>query len=159
VSEVWAERSDPAIGAWERVVGEVLIEGEFQALTDRGIEPGRRYRYRLVAVTTGGERMLFGPLEVVGGAAERDVSLRWVGPHPSPGSAVIEFVLPHDARVRLQVLDVQGRVVSTLVDEARSAGWHRAEWRAEDRQGASGVYFVRLQAGDRVLRRRAVVTR
>ena len=53
------------------------------------------------------------------------------------------FALLRETRVRLQVYDVRGQVVATLVDEVRSAGRHEVVWDA--RGAASGVYFYRIE--------------
>lgn len=72
--------------------------------------------------------------------------------HPNPFNpqTTIPFQLRVAAPVRLALLDITGRVVRTLVDEIRSAGYHRAVWDGNDDAGralASGVYLARLEAG------------
>ena len=52
--------------------------------------------------------------------------------------------------VRLEVYDLTGRRVRTLVDESRPAGRYEVTWNGTDDNGArvaSGTYFYRLQAG------------
>ena len=56
--------------------------------------------------------------------------------------------------------DVLGRVVTTLAQGRQTAGVHRVEWdgrEASGRMAASGVYLVRLQAGDLAQVRPAVL--
>jgi hypothetical protein len=68
-------------------------------------------------------------------------------PNPFNPATEIRFTLPADQAVRLVVYDVSGRLVKTLVDEARPAGDHAARWDGTDRSGravASGTYFARL---------------
>jgi flagellar hook assembly protein FlgD len=63
--------------------------------------------------------------------------------------------------VRILVFDVEGRLVRHLQEPAyRTAGRHTARWDGRDDQGrrvATGVYFYRLQTGDRTLSRKLVV--
>jgi len=93
----------------------------------------------------------------------REVSLG-VG-HPNPfrdGGMVCEFALPQATHARLQVHDVQGRLVRVLVNERREAGIYRVAWDGNDSQGrsaANGVYFLRLEAQGRSLTSKAVKTR
>jgi hypothetical protein len=71
-------------------------------------------------------------------------------PNPFNPSTTIPFTLARDGRVTLRVYDVAGRVVATLVDGARAAGPHTAQWDGRTGAGApvsSGVYFARLVAG------------
>ena len=63
----------------------------------------------------------------------------------------------------LEVFDVAGRRVTTLVDEMIDTGAHTATWNGRDAKGrseASGVYFCRLAAdGKPVDTRRIVIVR
>jgi hypothetical protein len=70
-------------------------------------------------------------------------------PNPSESGTMIGFDLPKPCAVRLEVVDVQGRVVRVLTDEAWPAGRHSAVWTGENDAGevtGPGVYFVRIQA-------------
>ncbi|HMA77282.1 MAG TPA: PKD domain-containing protein [Candidatus Krumholzibacteriaceae bacterium] len=64
--------------------------------------------------------------------------------HPNPFNPVttINFNLPERARVRLEIFDVQGKLVETLVNKSLDAGIHSKEWTAKN--VSSGVYFYRL---------------
>jgi hypothetical protein len=73
--------------------------------------------------------------------------------HPNPFNpdTRISFTIPQSGHVQLQIFNVSGRKVKTLVDENMSAGEHTIEWNATDDSGdkvATGVYFYRLTAGD-----------
>jgi photosystem II stability/assembly factor-like uncharacterized protein len=66
-------------------------------------------------------------------------------PNPFNPATTISYQLSANSFVRLQVIDLLGRNVATLVDEMKSTGAHRATW---DASGFStGMYFSRLQAG------------
>ena len=72
-------------------------------------------------------------------------------PNPFNPQTRIEFTLADQCRVNLEVFDLKGRLVRTLVDETRASGCHHAIWDGTDlsgRRAASGTYFFRLQAGD-----------
>ena len=71
-------------------------------------------------------------------------------PNPFNPKTTIDFALDKDAQTSIRVFDVQGRMVRTLVDSYLSAGRRSVTWDGVDDQGApvaSGVYFLRLQAG------------
>jgi Zn-dependent metalloprotease len=74
-------------------------------------------------------------------------------PSPNPFNPTVEFVLesPVDrAAVRLDILDVQGRRVRTLLRGPLSHGQTRVRWDGRDRRGlasASGVYYYLLESG------------
>ena len=72
----------------------------------------------------------------------------------------IGFSLPEATDVRLDVFNLLGQHVSTLVDGLLDAGRHEVIWDSRDAQGnatASGVYFYRLRAGDRTQTRKMVL--
>ncbi|MDX1420297.1 MAG: DUF4331 family protein [Rubricoccaceae bacterium] len=79
-------------------------------------------------------------------------------PNPAGARASIGYHVARDAHVRLDVYDVRGRLVQTLVDEAREPGTHQAPWDAS--RLASGTYLYRLQVdGETVQTRQATVVR
>jgi glucose/arabinose dehydrogenase len=86
--------------------------------------------------------------------------IEFAAPYPIPARSGVrfEYALPEAGRVTLTVLDVQGRVVRTLLDSAaRSAGRHDASWdgRADHgRPAAPGVYLARLAFGGRTITHR-----
>ena len=68
-------------------------------------------------------------------------------PNPFNPSTLIPYQLATPSPVRLEVFNILGQRVATLVDEAQSAGSYVARWDGTDAAGgaaASGVYFYRL---------------
>ena len=102
-----------------------------------------------------------GPVTSGPAAADRRVQLAMPVPNPFNPRTTVSFDLPRSARVEVRVLDVAGRVVATLVDEARPAGRHDVVWNGTDDHGsavASGVYLVQLRAdGERQQRKVALI--
>ena len=81
-------------------------------------------------------------------------------PNPFNPSTVIPFQLPVSTRVRLEVFNLLGQRVATLVDEALTAGSHVARWNGTDSAGravAAGVYLYRLQGGGTTATRRMLL--
>ena len=78
---------------------------------------------------------------------------RMAGVYPNPFNpqTTVAFELAEAAAVNLAVYDLTGRLVATLVRETYPAGRYRQVWRGKDdsgRQVASGMYVVRMRAGD-----------
>ena len=78
-------------------------------------------------------------------------------PNPFNPTSVVEFVLAQPARVRLELVDIYGRVLRTIEDGNRSAGRHRTVLDAGDLP--SGSYLLVLHADDAVLTRVATLLR
>jgi hypothetical protein len=70
--------------------------------------------------------------------------------YPNPFNPVtrIDYSVPAGGKVKLEVYDLQGRLVSTVVDEVKSAGSYTADI---DGGGLkSGIYFCRLETGSKI---------
>ncbi|WP_340103411.1 lamin tail domain-containing protein [Rhodohalobacter sp. 8-1] len=67
-------------------------------------------------------------------------------PNPFNPTSTIEFTLPASVEVRLEVYNISGQLVSTLVDSRMSAGQHSVVFDASNL--ASGVYLYRIRAGN-----------
>jgi cytochrome c553 len=81
-------------------------------------------------------------------------------PNPFNPVTTIRFSLATRQRVRIDVFDVTGARVSTLVDEARPAGVQRVTWNGRDSREepvASGVYMIRMTTAERTFVRKAVL--
>ena len=75
------------------------------------------------------------------------VKLEGAVPNPFNPATDIKFSLPRDAAVQLNLYDVSGRLVRSLLSESLGAGSHEARWNGKDNSGrsvASGTYFARL---------------
>jgi len=82
------------------------------------------------------------------------VALETNYPNPFNPQTTIRFAVPRTGDVRLDVFDLRGRLVTTLVDEQMQAGRHEAVWTGKDtsgRQVASGTYVYRLTADGQTL--------
>ena len=85
--------------------------------------------------------------------------LRQSRPNPFVSRTTIGFALDTRAHARLDVYDVVGRPVRTLLDEAKGPGDYSVEWDGRGDAGnrvAHGMYYVRLQVDDMVQTQRAV---
>jgi hypothetical protein len=67
-------------------------------------------------------------------------------PNPFNPSTSLKYALPEESHVTINVYDILGRRVETLVDEVRQAGYYDITWDA--RQRTSGIYFARLETGE-----------
>ncbi|MCF7805308.1 MAG: S8 family serine peptidase [Candidatus Marinimicrobia bacterium] len=82
-------------------------------------------------------------------------ALRQNYPNPFNPNTTIRYELPEETHVRLQVFDIRGQRVATLVDKSQSAGVYKTTLNASHLP--SGVYFYRIQAGSFVESRKMVL--
>ena len=76
----------------------------------------------------------------------REFSLSQNYPNPFNPQTSIKYALPRDSHVTIEIFDLLGRKVTTLVNEDKEAGVHEVIWNSGGT--ASGIYFYRMQAGD-----------
>lgn len=79
-----------------------------------------------------------------------DYNLSHNYPNPFNPQTTISFDLPSAQNVQLDVYDISGELVKTLINGPRIAGNHRVTWSGVDQQGrevSSGVYYYRMDAG------------
>jgi hypothetical protein len=98
-------------------------------------------------------------VEVDGRVGAGDFGLQQNEPNPFRESTAIRYSLAGGGAVRLEIFDVRGREVRTLVDADLSEGPHTTVWRGKDGQGRqlpAGIYFCRLTAGRRTATRKMI---
>jgi len=76
------------------------------------------------------------------------IALDGAYPNPFNPSTNIQYSVPADIHVNLAVYDINGRMVAELVNGIKGASTYNVVWNANE--NASGLYFVRLTAGDAV---------
>ncbi len=77
-----------------------------------------------------------------------DFALHQNYPNPFNSGTTIPFSLKNSARVKLNVYDITGKRLQTLIDEWKNAGVHKVQW--QEGQYGSGVYFYRLILGNTI---------
>ncbi len=73
--------------------------------------------------------------------------LRQNYPNPFNPTTHIRYWLPEPGEVKLEIYDVRGAKITSLVEGIQPAGWRAVTWDGKDHQGnevASGVYFYRI---------------
>ncbi len=95
---------------------------------------------------------------LVSGAVANVTLIESVSPAPVHSEAAVKFSTSELGLVKLNVFDLQGREVETLVTDVLEAGSHSYNWNLEDGI-ASGIYFVRLSNASQTSTRPVVVLR
>jgi len=71
-----------------------------------------------------------------------------IGSYPNPFNArvTIKYALPHDSHVTLEIFDLLGRKIETLVDKSQQAGYQSVTWDAGNH--STGTYFYKIKMGE-----------
>ena len=81
-------------------------------------------------------------------------------PNPFNPSTMISFSVPSEGHVLVNIYDITGRLISTLVDSNLSSGYHEVSWDGTDMFNSSvsaGLYIYSLQAEGVSLTRKMVL--
>lgn len=71
-------------------------------------------------------------------------------PNPFNPTTQIEYNVPVRSNVAINIFNILGQKVATIVNDVHEAGTHRATWNGKDFSGktvASGIYFYQMQSG------------
>ncbi len=72
-------------------------------------------------------------------------------PNPFNNSTIIQYSLPKSMHVKIEIYNLLGHKITTLVNVIKEAGMHTVEWNGQNDNGenmSTGLYFYRLRAGD-----------
>jgi aminopeptidase N len=84
--------------------------------------------------------------DIIADGIPSDFALSANYPNPFNARTTVEYQLPTNCHVRLDVYNISGQKVETLVDGEMPMGHHEVNWDAS--AASSGVYFYSLKAGD-----------
>ena len=122
---------------------------------DEELEPGT-YEYEVTAVYDEGESEPTEPVEVeiyVNSSPElltNNTKLVNNNPNPFNPTTTINFTTKEAGNVNLNIYNIRGQKVKTLVNDNLDAASHSVVWNGKDDNGkavSSGVYFYKMQAG------------
>ena len=151
------------------LIAEPLVEGRVRLSSGEAVTAAQVRVFDLAAlqrgpvaqVTTDADGHFALPLAALGGPmVPQGFALGQNYPNPFNPATIIPYQLPTAAHVRLEVFNVLGQRVATLVNGERPAGLHAARWDATDAAGqavAAGVYIYRLRGAGVELTRRLVL--
>jgi hypothetical protein len=83
-------------------------------------------------------------------------------PNPFNPTTTIDFMIQKQVDVRMEVYNLLGQRVVTLVDENLKAGFYKVTWDGRNQVGntvSSGVYFYKLKAGDFIETKKMILMR
>ena len=93
-------------------------------------------------------------------AVAPDLALHQNYPNPFNPHTEIAYSIPVRSRVVLEIFDVEGKLVSRLVDRVMDAGTHHAKWNGRNDNGSavtSGVYFCKMTARGKSISRKMIL--
>jgi len=81
-------------------------------------------------------------------------------PNPFNPSTTLSYKLPRQTPVKLQIYNLQGKLIKTLVSDVQPAGSYSVIWNGTDSHGnqvSSGIYFCQLKTDRHILQRKLML--
>jgi hypothetical protein len=69
-------------------------------------------------------------------------------PNPFNPTTTIKFGVPNTSNVKLELFNILGEKIATLIDKEMEAGYHNYQFSIVNYQLTSGVYIYKLQSGE-----------
>jgi hypothetical protein len=128
------------------------LSGTSYSYIDRDVAPGVTYYYWFEDMDLNGKGTVQGPIMVSGEEAPIPTVFNLAQNYPNPFNPYteIKYELPVACHVNLEIYNVFGQKVATLVNEYQEAGDRAVRWYGLDDKEqtvSSGVYFYKLRAG------------
>ncbi|MCK4416890.1 MAG: hypothetical protein KAV99_01830 [Candidatus Latescibacteria bacterium] len=165
------ERGEPKEGEYEKINSE-LIPGagtstvrHSYCFTDKNVDNGTTYFYRLEDVSLDGKSTFHGPVEVVPRAEQKEQGeelprqprLEQNFPNPFNPKTSIRFAVPllrGEPAIFLEIYNLSGQKVRTLLQQSINPGFYQLVWDSRNQNGAqvaSGVYLCVLKIGGELI--------
>jgi hypothetical protein len=83
-------------------------------------------------------------------------------PNPFNPSTTVQYAVPEMSHVTIEVYNMLGQKVRTLVDEVKTHGYHTVQWDGRNEAGetvSSGTYLYEMQSGEFVQTQKMVLTK
>ncbi|MDR3667160.1 MAG: T9SS type A sorting domain-containing protein [Ignavibacteriaceae bacterium] len=117
---------------------------------DKNIQSGK-YQYRLKMIDNDGS---FAYSKIIEADVSKPMNYELCQNYPNPfnPSTKINYNIPVDSKVTLEVFNLNGERVTQLVNEEQSAGYYSIDFNSTsiNRNLSSGVYFYRIIVSDKV---------
>lgn len=122
--------------------------------TDRNVTPKEVYQYRLRQVDLDGTQNCY-TTNIVTVSYDKDAEFALYpnSPNPFANNTNITYTVPTNGAVTVDILDVSGVVVATVLESEVTAGTHTINWNGTNNAGtmlSSGSYICRISANGRV---------
>jgi hypothetical protein len=98
----------------------------------------------------------FNELKIVGDSKsmiQNDLTVLPAYPNPFNPSTTITYGIDTDSKITVQIYDITGQLISTLINTEQTQGWHSVVWNGTTNQGTqapAGIYLSKITAGNEV---------
>jgi hypothetical protein len=156
------KNKDEGMVAYNSRIGDVNRNGDTLFVIDTHVASGKEYIYEIVALKDSDGNDTIAVTRETIKIPHWSALLQQNYPNPFNPNTRIRYYIPHKAQASMDIYDILGRHVKSLVDGIVQPGWHQAVWDGRDKAGipvASGIYFYVLRCNGTRLVRKCVLLR
>ncbi|MBN2829863.1 MAG: endonuclease [Candidatus Cloacimonetes bacterium] len=136
---------------------------------DTEVYSGYEYWYWIEAISVSGTSDMYGPASIkiapIDGEDNPDINVISTGissvfPNPFNPSTSIKYSVKGTQNILVEIYNLKGQKMSTLVDRSVNEGFHTVTWDGKDSKNvecSSGIYFIRLISGSTTDTRKAIL--
>lgn len=142
-------------------------QSQYYAYYDRDLYDTGTYYYWLESVDFDGSSNFYGPIPVRYEGLQAGIpsvpaitSIAKNFPNPFNPRTTIVYGMEKDGELSIDIYNLRGQKVRSLMQAKRKAGWHTISWDGDNDLGkalGSGVYYVRMQANGKSLLHKVVM--
>ena len=140
-------------------LNEQLLDAGTIEYVDKTVLPGESYVYRFGLVDAVREYV---STDVFIDTPYMPLALEQNFPNPFNPATTIKYYLPSEMHVRLEIFDISGKRIRSLVNREQAKGYYTEIWDGTGDGGnsvASGIYFYLIRAGKETMSRKMVLLR
>ena len=159
-------RSDVEEGPFEQINQAIIpassdpFTGSSYSYRDYDTEAGNTYYYKLEDVSINGKTKFHPPVSATAPSPEKH-ELFPNYPNPFNKSTVFKYQIPVKTHVIIEIFNVLGRKIRTIIDENKEIGFYTVSWDGLDSHGlpvVSGIYFYHMSTNSfRTTRKMTVI--
>ena len=101
-------------------------------------------------------------ISTIEGGSQKSIVLAQNSPNPFNTKTRIEYIIPEKAKVTINIYDISGKLVSTLVDKVQNSGINSVIWNTADENGNKvnpGLYIYKIESNGETQSRRMLLLR
>ncbi|MEI6091835.1 MAG: FlgD immunoglobulin-like domain containing protein, partial [bacterium] len=139
------------------------VTNRYYSFLDKQVKTGETYSYRLSQIDNDGtvscssSNILTITYDLIG-----NLELFQNNPNPFNANTTLSYYLPLDTDIKLDIIDMYGKVIKVLTDGTVKAGKTLVNWDGRDNEGnlmPSGTYIYRILAGNEVKTQKMTIVR
>lgn len=132
---------------------------QYQLLDSKGANLANELYYRIKSMEVSGEESFSNTVSVERLGNSKRLRINDLYPNPFKGQVTIGFSTPLATEVRLQIFDVRGQLIRSLLNTQIEKGEYQYNWNGKDNGGAlvpDGIYYLQLTDGKQRIGRKLI---